>query len=73
MAGRHTPYHPITPVALREPEAAQYLGLSQAFLRASRRGRGDGPPYIRVGRAVLYRRADLDAFLAARRVGGAHD
>jgi len=28
---------------------------------------GDGPPFIRLGRAVVYDTRDLDAWLAARR------
>ena len=30
--------------------------------------RGDGPTYVRVGRAVRYRRADVEAWLAGRTV-----
>lgn len=30
------------------------------------RVRGEGPPYIKVGRAVRYRDSDVDAWLAAR-------
>jgi hypothetical protein len=56
------------PAGLREPEAAQYLGLTPSFLRAARVGRCEGPPYVRVGRAVVYLRPDLDAFLQARRI-----
>ncbi|HVT46507.1 MAG TPA: hypothetical protein VHD57_01865 [Vicinamibacterales bacterium] len=65
------PSPPSPPAALRERDAAHYLGLTPSFLRASRVGRCDGPTYVRVGRTVLYRRADLDAWLAAHRVGGA--
>jgi hypothetical protein len=36
-------------------------------MRVPRRGI-DGPPYIRVGRAIRYLRADLDRWLAAHRV-----
>jgi hypothetical protein len=70
MRRSHTPPADITPAALRELDAAKYIGLTRSFLRAARVGRCVGPDYIRVGRAVLYHRADLDAFLAARRVGG---
>jgi hypothetical protein len=59
----------ISPVALREPEAARYLGITQSYLRAARFGRCNGPVYLRAGRAILYLRADLDAWLMARRVG----
>lgn len=68
MQRSHAPAPDITPAALREPDAAKYIGLTPSFLRAARVGRCDGPPYIRVGRAVLYRRDDLDAFLQSRRI-----
>ena len=52
---------------LVERDAARYLGLSQSFLRKSRR-LGRGPVFLRIGRAVRFRTADLDAFLEARTV-----
>jgi hypothetical protein len=68
----HTPTPPtdLSPAAFREGDAARYIGLTASFLRAARVGRCDGPPYLRAGRAIIYLRADLDAWLAARRVGG---
>lgn len=59
-----------TRATVTEFEAAQYLGLSSAYLSASRLTppRTDGPPFVRLGRAVRYRLADLDAYLEARRV-----
>ena len=60
------------PALLNEHGAAAYIGLSVAFLRAARcRGLSDrtpSPPYLKLGRAVRYDRADLDAWLDARRV-----
>jgi predicted DNA-binding transcriptional regulator AlpA len=55
---------------LDDRDAARYVGLTAATLRASRlaRPRCDGPPYIRMGRAVRYRVSDLDAWLDDRRV-----
>jgi predicted DNA-binding transcriptional regulator AlpA len=50
-----------------EPEAAQYITLSRAYLRQARR-KGRGPSYIKIGRAIRYRIADLDEFLNAHRV-----
>jgi hypothetical protein len=45
-----------------EREAAAHIGMSVAFLRAARLGRGTpGPPFVRIGRAVRYAAADLDA------------
>ena len=51
---------------LREPEAAKYLALSRSYLRQARMAssRVDGPPFVRFGRAVGYRRADLDVWVA---------
>ena len=51
---------------LTTAEAAQYLGVSKAFLERDRWA-GARIPFIRVGsRAVRYRVADLDSFIAAR-------
>src|SRR4051794_36212350 len=53
---------------LRTPEAAQYLGVGESTLEKWRCC-GQGPVFERAGtRIVVYRVADLDAFLAARRV-----
>lgn len=46
---------------LTTPQAAQYLGLSKYTLECWR-ARGDGPRYLKLGRSVRYRVADLDAF-----------
>jgi predicted DNA-binding transcriptional regulator AlpA len=60
--------HPQTHTqTVMEPEAARYIALSCAYLRHAR-AHGRGPAYIRIGRAVRYRIADLDAYLAAHRV-----
>ena len=58
---------------LVERDAAKHIGMSVAFLRASRvRGtlgnQTPAPPYLRLGSSVRYDRADLDAWLNARRV-----
>lgn len=50
-----------------EKAAADYLGVSVATLRKRRRF-GLPPAFIRVGRRIVYARADLDSFLAAQRV-----
>ena len=50
---------------LTNREAANYLGLKAATLNKGR-CYGDGPPFIKVGRLVRYRKADLDAFLMGR-------
>jgi predicted DNA-binding transcriptional regulator AlpA len=60
---------------LDETDAAQYIAMSAAFLQASRiqpkasgKLRSAGPPFIKLGRSVRYLRADLDRWLAERRV-----
>lgn len=47
-------------------EAAKYVGLSVSFMNV-KRVRGDGPPYIKLGRRVVYDRADLDLWLESRK------
>jgi excisionase family DNA binding protein len=50
---------------LRTADAARYLNFSESTLEKLR-VYGGGPTFIRLGaRAVRYRRADLDAWLAA--------
>ena len=47
-------------------EAAAYLKLSRQYLEAARyRGDGSGPPYIKLERAVRYRRSVLDQWMTA--------
>jgi excisionase family DNA binding protein len=57
---------PADPGAVSTPEAAAYLGLSPATLETLRT-RGGGPPFVKLGRRVVYRREDLDAWLNAAR------
>lgn len=59
------------PAILTEDEAAAYLRVSTSYLSASRltRPRTLGPPFVRIGKAIRYQRADLDQFIASRRVG----
>lgn len=48
----------------KEAEAAEYVGMSRAWLRATRGDNGpDGPEFVRIGRAIRYFREDLDAWL----------
>ncbi len=61
------------PELLDEDPAADYIGMSVAFLRSGRckgvvGNRTPPPTHLKLGRAVKYSRADLDAWLAARRV-----
>ena len=50
---------------LNTKEAANYVRLGKPTLERFRIS-GDGPPYAKLGGAVRYRRADLDAWLASR-------
>lgn len=52
---------------ITEADAAYRLGLKVATLRAWRR-QGRGPAFLRLGRAVRYLPADLDAFAASSRL-----
>ncbi|MGE3246109.1 MAG: helix-turn-helix transcriptional regulator [Beijerinckiaceae bacterium] len=50
---------------LTEAEAARELKMSRSFL-AKARVRGGGPEYVKIGRAVRYSRARLEAFKRSR-------
>jgi hypothetical protein len=52
---------------LAEVHAAELLGLSSRTLQAWR-GKSVGPPYVRAGRAIRYRRRDLIAWMDANTV-----
>jgi len=45
-------------------QAAEYLTLNVNTLNAWR-SKGEGPTFIRVGRSVRYKKADLDDYLKA--------
>jgi predicted DNA-binding transcriptional regulator AlpA len=53
--------------ALTEREVSDLLGLSVATLRAWRH-RGQGPRFLRLGRAVRYLPSDLEDFVRASAV-----
>lgn len=53
------------PDILDTPEAASYVKLSSVTMERLRL-KGDGPLYCKLGKAVRYRRADLDDWLASR-------
>ncbi|QEN87723.1 helix-turn-helix domain-containing protein [Labrys sp. KNU-23] len=57
---------------LNEIEAAMLLSLSHRTLQCWR-SRGDGPPFLRLGTAVRYRRSELDAWLSERRRSAGSD
>lgn len=50
---------------LDSDQAADYLGLKRTTLEAWR-CRGGGPKFVKLGRLVKYRRADLDDFVSSR-------
>lgn len=50
---------------LRTKDAARYLDLSKPTLEAWR-CRGSGPVFVKLGKAVRYRKQDLDDFLTSR-------
>lgn len=55
--------------ALDTLHSAEYTGVARATLKKWR-ATGDGPPYVRIGSKIVYRVADLDAWLEANLVGG---
>jgi predicted DNA-binding transcriptional regulator AlpA len=61
-----TPSAAVKRAMLLTRDAAAYIGLAQQTL-AKMRWSGDSPPYFKVGRQVVYDRADLDAWLAERK------
>ena len=57
---------------LSEKAACGYLAVSRSFLAKARMngrlsGHTAGPPFIKLGRAVRYRRSDLDQWLNEHR------
>lgn len=66
------PLKSIRPALHTTQEAAAYLDIKPHTL-AVWRWKGTGPAFIRVGRRIRYRQADLDAWLAQHTVlsGGA--
>jgi predicted DNA-binding transcriptional regulator AlpA len=52
---------------LNTQEAAHYIGLTEYALIGWRYKR-TGPPYIKIGRRIMYRRSDLNDFLEQRRI-----
>jgi excisionase family DNA binding protein len=54
---------------LDEAHLAQKLGVSRSTLQ-SWRYRGHGPRFIKIGRLIRYRAADVDAYLRTQTRGG---
>ena len=57
-----------SPIYLKEPAASQYLNVSPRTLQKWR-DLGKGPRVTRMGAAVRYLLADLEAFAAEGRMG----
>lgn len=53
---------------LDEKRLCAELGISPVTATKWRR-RADGPPFVKIGRLVRYRRADLNAWIASRTIG----
>lgn len=62
-AASHKPRRPVVDTM----GAADYLGLHARTLD-NWRSQGRGPRYVRVGRRIVYRIADLESYLDARTV-----
>jgi len=60
------------PIALAADEAAKILGLAPSTL-AKLRLSGNGPVYCKLGRRVVYRQEDLEAWLESRVVRNTSD
>lgn len=65
----------VHPHTMNEKQAAEYIGMSRSFLAiarmdGTREGRTPGPPFVKVGRRVLYLKEDLDNWLLSHRVDG---
>ena len=50
---------------LNTQQAAEYLGLSSSTLAKSRVTGAYNIPYSKIGKAVRYRKTDLDAFISS--------
>ena len=66
------------PLAVDSKTAATLLNSTDASLEKDRATGHMGVPYVKAGRRVVYRLADLDAWLSANRVvprnqGGSHE
>jgi excisionase family DNA binding protein len=51
---------------LTQAETANYLRLSERTLERWRVNGSSGPAFVKLGRRVLYRKSDLDEWIASR-------
>jgi len=56
-----------TPEILSERQVQEVYGFTVAYLRRARHDKR-GPRFLKVGKLVRYRRADIEAYLAAHAV-----
>ena len=61
------------PICLTEKEAAEYIGMSVAYLRMDRvngyrENRTPGPDYLKLGRCIRYLKDDLDKWIQINRI-----
>lgn len=61
--------HEDYPTMLTRKEAAAFLGLAPVTLEGWARKQNAGPPYVKLGKAVRYRKEDLVAFIEDSTVG----
>lgn len=52
---------------LNADEAAQYMGVNRNIL-ATQRNRCQGPPYIKDGKNIRYKKSDIDTYMERRKV-----
>lgn len=57
---------------LKVGDAAAFLGVSTSYLNVLR-VRGGGPAFLKIGRAVCYDPADLEAWAASKRRASTSD
>lgn len=50
---------------INQRDLARWLGKSEAWAERSRWD-GSGPPFVKIGRSVMYRVEDVEAWLAGR-------
>ena len=67
VQGANPGVNPVANAMLDEHQAAEHLGVKVATLRSWRRAH-KGPCFVRLGRLVRYRVADVEAFIEANTV-----
>ena len=64
----HPTARPIDPYAVQDKTAAELIGSSTSSLEKDRATGHLGVPYVKAGRRVMYRLADLQVWLEENRV-----